>query len=40
VKQVEAGDMRAASEGEVREELAEAEPEPESELEVVRSPTS
>jgi predicted PurR-regulated permease PerM len=39
VKQVEAGDMRAASEGEVREELAESEPEPESELEVVRSPS-
>jgi len=36
VKQVEAGDMRAASEGEVREELAGAEPE--SELEIARSP--
>ncbi|HEX6117373.1 MAG TPA: AI-2E family transporter [Solirubrobacterales bacterium] len=40
VKQVEAGDMRAASEGEAREKLAEAEPEPDSELEVVRSRSS
>jgi predicted PurR-regulated permease PerM len=39
VKQVEAGEMRAASEGEVREELADSEAEPESELEVVRSPS-
>jgi predicted PurR-regulated permease PerM len=38
VKQVEAGDMRAATQGEVREELAAAEPEPESELEIARGP--
>jgi predicted PurR-regulated permease PerM len=40
VKQVEAGDMRAATEAEARAELAGAEREPESELEVVRSPTT
>ncbi len=40
VKQVEAGEMRAASAGEVREELADSDAEPESELEVVRSPTT
>jgi predicted PurR-regulated permease PerM len=38
VKQVEAGDVRAATEGEVREELAQAEPEPESQLEIARGP--
>jgi predicted PurR-regulated permease PerM len=40
VKQVEAGDMRAATEAEARAELAGAQPEPESDLEVVRSPST